>query len=71
MHVAVLLTELKEERVLVLEAWRKFEEDYDTDYVDKVSERMPKKVKKRRLVDEDAGVCPVCYLPACLPVFVL
>ena len=49
--------ELKEERVMVLEAWSQFEEDNETDWVDKVAQRMPKKVKKRRLIDEDAGVC--------------
>lgn len=46
---------LKEERVMMLEAWHKFEEDYDTDHVAEVARRMPKKVKKRRLIDEDLG----------------
>lgn len=43
---------------MVLEAWRAFEDDSGTpDTVDKVTQRMPKKVKKRRLIDEDVGVC--------------
>lgn len=49
---------------MVLEAWRAFEEDAGTPgTVDNVTQRMPKKVKKRRLIDEDVGVClPCCVL---------
>jgi crooked neck len=48
---------LKDERVVVLEAWREFEEQHETGHEAEVARRMPKKVKKRRLIDEDLGVC--------------
>ncbi|GAA5803070.1 hypothetical protein EDC94DRAFT_583661 [Helicostylum pulchrum] len=41
--------ELKEERVLLLEAWKDFEENYGTDETrEAVNKKMPKVVKKRR-----------------------
>ncbi|KNC76411.1 hypothetical protein SARC_11085 [Sphaeroforma arctica JP610] len=48
--------DLNEERVLVLETWLKFERSKGSaDWVDSVGKKMPKKVKKRRLVDEEVG----------------
>eukprot|EP00124_Ichthyophonus_hoferi_P004678 Ihof_evm2s545 gene=Ihof_evmTU2s545 len=48
--------ELKEERVMILEAWKEFEElNGNPDWVSQVAKKMPKKVKKRRLIDEEVG----------------
>jgi hypothetical protein len=46
------LTELKEERLLVLESWLEFEKGTnDLDRIKALQEMMPKKLKKQRLID--------------------
>lgn len=49
--------EEKEERLMLLDSWRKFEDEFgtvaDKERVDKL---MPEKVKKRRKVQTDDGV---------------
>ncbi|XP_013115450.2 protein crooked neck [Stomoxys calcitrans] len=47
----------KESRVLLLEAWRDFErESGDQDSLEKVMEKMPRRVKKRQKIISDTGV---------------
>ncbi|XP_053671949.1 protein crooked neck [Anopheles nili] len=47
----------KESRVLVLEAWRDFERDHgDESSLNKVLEKMPRKVKKRQKIISESGV---------------
>eukprot|EP00123_Amoebidium_parasiticum_P012254 comp21226_c0_seq1/m.28880 comp21226_c0_seq1/g.28880 ORF comp21226_c0_seq1/g.28880 comp21226_c0_seq1/m.28880 type:complete len:692 (-) comp21226_c0_seq1:5-2080(-) len=46
----------KEERVMVLEAWKDFEDTQGSEeWARQVGQKMPKKIKKRRLVDENVG----------------
>eukprot|EP01134_Creolimax_fragrantissima_P000225 CFRG0225T1 len=48
--------DLNEERLMVLEAWRDFERAKGTEeWFETINSKMPKKVKKRRLVDENVG----------------
>lgn len=48
----------KEERVLLLEAWRNFEETHGDDIsLDKVKQRMPRRIKRRQRVQAEDGVC--------------
>ncbi|KAK9675192.1 NineTeen Complex (NTC) component, partial [Basidiobolus ranarum] len=48
--------ELKEERVLILEAWREFETQYGTsETLESVTSKMPKVVKKRRQVEDEVS----------------
>jgi crooked neck len=47
----------KEERVLLLEAWRDFEtQNGDDESLDSVMQRMPRRVRKRQRVQADDGV---------------
>jgi len=47
----------KEERVLLLEAWRDFETQHgDNESLEKVMQKMPRRVKKRQRVHADDGV---------------
>lgn len=49
-------SEEKEERLMLLEAWRQFEEDQDDpQYIENVEKQMPKKVKKRRKIQTEDG----------------
>ena len=44
------------QRVLILEAWRDFESKFgDASSQESVSKRMPKRVKKRRLITDENG----------------
>lgn len=48
----------KEERVLLLEAWRTFEETHgDESSLEKVKQRMPRRIKRRQRVQAEDGVC--------------
>ncbi|XP_066016438.1 crooked neck-like protein 1 [Pocillopora verrucosa] len=48
--------EEKEERVMVLEAWKEFENEYgDESSQEKIKKKMPRRVKKRRKVQTDDG----------------
>jgi len=48
--------DLKEERVVLLESWRDFEQSVgDAEKAGEVAARLPKKVKKRRMVKADDG----------------
>lgn len=47
----------KEERVLLLEAWRDFETQHgDNESLEKVMQKMPRRVKKRQRVHAEDGV---------------
>lgn len=47
----------KEERVLLLEAWRNFEETHGDDISqEKVKQRMPRRIKRRQRVQAEDGV---------------
>lgn len=47
--------ELKEERVALLQAWKSFEQTHgDEEDQEKVEKRMPRRVKKRRRLDDDS-----------------
>jgi crooked neck len=49
--------EEKEERLMLLESWRNFEDEFGTvSDKDRVDKLMPEKVKKRRKVQADDGV---------------
>lgn len=51
------VSEDKESRVLLLEAWREFEEEYgDKESIEKIRLRMPRHVKKRQKIISDDGV---------------
>lgn len=46
----------KEPRVILLEAWREFEKNNgDTEHLDKVIQKMPRRVKKRQKIVSDSG----------------
>lgn len=48
--------EEKEERVMVLEAWKEFEDEYgDDSSQEEIKKKMPRRVKKRRKVQTDDG----------------
>lgn len=50
----------KEERVLLLEAWRDMEASHgDNTTVQKVESKMPRRVKKRQKVTAQDGVCGI------------
>lgn len=52
-HKTFKSNDLKEERVAILEAWKKFEEEIGSpEDLEKVAAQMPRKVKKRRKVDD-------------------
>lgn len=47
----------KENRVILLEAWRDFESEHGSrDTIEKVMEKMPRRVKKRQKIISDSGV---------------
>lgn len=47
----------KENRVILLEAWRDFEHEYGTrETLEKVLERLPRRVKKRQKIISDSGI---------------
>ena len=47
--------DLKEDRVALLNSWKAFEEEHGSEKdVEKVAEQMPRKVKKRRRLDDDS-----------------
>lgn len=49
--------EEKEERLMLLEAWRDFERDFGSEQTqDRVQKLLPEKVKKRRKVTAEDGV---------------
>ncbi len=53
-------THNKEERVMLLEAWRDYELKYgDVSSIQEVAKKLPKKVKKRRQIKADDGVCTI------------
>lgn len=53
----------KEERVLLLEAWRDMEMSHgDNTTVQKVESKMPRRVKKRQKVTAQDGVCGIKVL---------
>jgi crooked neck len=48
----------KEERVMLLEAWRDYELKYgDVKSIEAVAKKLPKKIKKKRQLKGDDGVC--------------
>lgn len=48
--------EEKEERVMLLEAWKEFEDEHGDDSAqEKIKKKMPRRVKKRRKVQTDDG----------------
>lgn len=48
----------KEERLMLLEAWRAFEYEHGVqESQNKIEERMPRKIKKRRKIETTDGVC--------------
>ncbi len=52
----------KEERVLLLETWRDFEKKLgDSSSLKVVLEKMPRRVKKKRALANDDGVCILYY----------
>jgi crooked neck len=54
---------VKEERVLLLEAWRDFEtQNGDDESLQNVKQRMPRRVKKRQRVQADDGVSLFAFL---------
>ena len=47
---------------MILNSWKEFETSRgNEDWAKQVDEKLPKKIKKRRLVDEDVGVCG-CFI---------
>lgn len=53
----------KEERVLLLEAWRDFEtQNGDEESLENVMQKMPRRVKKRQRVQADDGVSLFAFL---------
>lgn len=47
----------KESRVILLEAWRDFESEHGTrDTLDKVLDKMPRRIKKRQKIISESGV---------------
>lgn len=53
----------KEERVLLLEAWRDFEtQNGDDESLENVMRRMPRRVRKRQKVQADDGVSLLCIV---------
>lgn len=49
--------EEKEERVMLLESWRSFEEEFGSDATkERVDKLMPEKIKKRRKLQAEDGV---------------
>lgn len=55
--------EVKEERLLLLEAWRDFEGEFGAEAtMERVSKLLPEKVKKRRKLTSDDGVRAVIML---------
>nr|XP_039254762.1 LOW QUALITY PROTEIN: crooked neck-like protein 1 [Styela clava] len=56
-HNTLKDTHEKEERMLLLEAWKKFElENGDAETIRQVDKQMPKRIKKRRKVTTESGV---------------
>lgn len=55
-HKALQHSEEKEERLMLLEAWKAFEEEHgDADSVSAVEKEMPRRVKKRRKISREDG----------------
>ncbi|XP_072167131.1 crooked neck-like protein 1 [Diadema setosum] len=55
-HKSLRHAEEKEERLMLLEAWQEFENEFgDDESVQKVQEQMPTKVKKRRKIQTEDG----------------
>ena len=53
---ALKLTDNREERVMLLEAWLEFEQDRgDQESMEKIQQKIPKKVKKRRKIYREDG----------------
>lgn len=51
--------EEKEERLMLLESWKNFEEEFGTESSrERVDKLMPEKVKKRRKLQAEDGVRP-------------
>lgn len=49
--------EEKEERVMLLESWRNFEEEFGTETTkERIEKLMPEKIKKRRKLQAEDGV---------------
>jgi len=49
--------EEKEERVMLLESWKNFEEEFGTDTTkERIDKLMPEKIKKRRKLQAEDGV---------------
>lgn len=49
--------EEKEERVMLLESWKNFEEEFGTDTTkERIEKLMPEKIKKRRKLQAEDGV---------------
>jgi len=57
-NLALRQANQKDERVLLLEAWLQFETLHGDDKsLDKVKDKMPRKIKKRQRVQTHDGVC--------------
>ena len=55
-YIALKNTEVKEERLLLVETWRDFEEEHgNADQSNFVKKKMPQRVKKRREIDNGDG----------------
>jgi len=53
-HEVFKTKEIKEERVNLLNAWRSFEQTHGSDEdIERIEKQMPRKVKKRRKMEED------------------
>jgi crooked neck len=53
----------KEERVLLLEAWKEFEAEHgDDESIEKLKTKLPKRIKRRQRVQADDGVSCIWIL---------
>lgn len=60
--------EEKEERVMLLESWRSFEDEFGTDATkERIDKLMPEKIKKRRKLQAEDGVRKNCASSGCEP----
>lgn len=60
--------EEKEERVMLLESWRSFEDEFGTDATkERIDKLMPEKIKKRRKLQAEDGVRKNAGSSSCEP----
>ena len=58
----LLQSQLKEERVICLEAWRDFEMEHGNEATQSdIRKKMPRRVKKRRKIDTEEGLWCKCF----------